>query len=161
PTSMPTATPVGTCLLRRWTRRTNWASDPSARRRSRTRVIGSRMIGSQGKVARSPRSPRSREPMSRPMPQPSVPIRDPEAFPLRIQPPPRRLVLDRATVALKARRALLAASPLPAVEGEARDGRPDACGGRLAGWRVEAGGERILLGQAGAGRLQVVGAHAA
>src|SRR5262249_39292000 len=68
-----------------------------------------------------------------PLPPPSVRVR---RLPAHVQLPPGRLVLDRATVALEAGRALLAGPPLPAGRGEARDGGPGPCGGGLAGWEV-------------------------
>ena len=81
-----------------------------------------------------------------------------EALALCVELPSRLLVLDRAAIALEAGIPLLPRALLPAVRVEALDGRPGAGGGGLAGLRVEPGGEGILLGQAGAEELQVIGA---
>src|SRR5262245_36010112 len=60
---------------------------------------------------------------------------------------------------LEAGIALLPWSLLTAVDVEALDGGPGAGGGGLASLRVERSGEGILLGEARAEELQVIGAH--
>jgi hypothetical protein len=83
-----------------------------------------------------------------------------QPLPLSIQFPPRLLVLHRAAIPLEAREALLARSLLATIAVEALDGRPGAGGGCLTGLRVEAGGEGLLMREAGTEDVQIVGRHA-
>jgi len=91
-----------------------------------------------------------------PYPPNATAVGEGEALALLVQLPPGLLVLHRAAVALVAGIALLSGSLLAAVGVEPLNGGPGASGGRLTGLGVEVGGERILLGQAGAEGLQVV-----
>src|SRR5262249_44129426 len=84
-----------------------------------------------------------------------------QALALPVQLPSRLLVLHRAAIMLEAGIALLPRTLLAAVGIQALAGGPGASGGGLAGLGVELGGERVLVGQAGAEELEVIGADTA